>query len=112
MPPSSLRPWHAERPDRLAPARAGTCFVYFVQAEGGGPIKVGMSRSPSDRLRQLQTSHAERLRMARVVAVHESKAARMERNLHRHFADARLRGEWFRPVPELVKLARAAPVDG
>jgi hypothetical protein len=45
--------------------------------------------------------------LTRTVAVHATKIDLMERNIHKHFNHARLRGEWFEPIDELAKLARA-----
>jgi hypothetical protein len=36
-------------------------IVYFIQAESGGPVKIGKSTRPENRLRQLQTSHPVKL---------------------------------------------------
>ncbi len=88
---------------------AGVRFVYFVQARGGGPVKIGMTSNVPRRLRQLQAASDEELVVRRTVRVHVSKARTMERNLHAHFDEARLDGEWFRPVPELAHLAHAIP---
>lgn len=84
-----------------------TDYIYFVQAVEGGPIKIGRSKSPKRRLKAHQVSHPAVLKLCRTVAVHISKAGTMESNIHKHFAHARLQGEWFEPVAELAKLAHA-----
>jgi hypothetical protein len=96
-------------PTARPPARAELAFqtdyVYFIQAVAGGAIKIGLSQNPGKRLTSLQTARPDPIRITRLVAVHRSRSKLMEQNLHRHFEDARMAGEWFEPVPELVKLA-------
>lgn len=73
--------------------------VYFVQAGEGGPIKIGWTGgSPSARMAALQTGNPELLQLLASApgAVEDEKA------LHARFAAARMSGEWFRAVPELV----------
>jgi hypothetical protein len=82
----------------------GVRYIYFIQPEAGGPVKIGKSRDPKRRLREAQTHHPERLVIRRTVRVHKAYVDVMERNLHKHFADHRLNGEWFDPTPELTQL--------
>lgn len=80
------------------PQRKG--FVYFVQAEDGGPIKIGWAQDVASRVRQLQVGQSRRLRVIDAI-----KCSRTyERKLHRQFAASRLFGEWFEPTPELLEL--------
>jgi hypothetical protein len=72
--------------------------VYFVEAGLGGPVKIGTTTGHvNERLRELQTGNAERLRLLGTVR----GGVPTERRLHGWFRYARLRGEWFQPVPEL-----------
>jgi hypothetical protein len=75
-------------------------WVYAIQAGTGGPIKIGVTQKPAERLATLQQGNAETLRG---VAAWRAFAAD-EKWLHQEFAHARIRGEWFEPVPELVEL--------
>lgn len=73
--------------------------TYFIQAEDGGPIKIGLSTygKVDDRLKSLQTGNPLRLVVRRLVhGDHEA-------TLHKHFAAHRLGGEWFEAVPELAE---------
>lgn len=72
-------------------------FVYFLQS-ASGPIKIGFSSNPIARFSSIRTGTAEN---TRVLAVIEGDKA-MEAGLHREFASARVRSEWFRPTPELL----------
>lgn len=81
--------------DPPPPARDGE--VYFVQA-ATGQIKIGHSGYALSRLECLQTGSPVRLRLLAVTP----GSMVLEHELHRRFASARLHGEWFRPVPELL----------
>lgn len=75
--------------------------VYFIQMmHGDNPIKIGITVNIFDRLRRLQHAHAYELK---VIAVIPGKGRETESELHRRFADSRLRGEWFRRTPELLE---------
>lgn len=82
----------------------GDQVVYFVQAEHGGPIKIGWSAFPSARLVSLQESSPYRLRFTRLI---RGGTRRDEQALHARFAAAKLSGEWFAPIAELCELANA-----
>lgn len=76
--------------------------VYFVQQGEDGPIKIGFSDDVEHRLATLQTGSPYPLRLLLVIPGSQSKEA----SFHSKFADARLSGEWFRPVPELLSFIR------
>jgi hypothetical protein len=73
-------------------------FVYFIADDAGGPVKIGQSKAPIERLTALQTSYPYRLRLL----AQASGAQLQEVQLHARFAHLRLLGEWFRPDPELL----------
>lgn len=68
-------------------------FIYFIQGEFGGAIKVGFSKNPEERLKQLQTGYPDTLQRLLLVAGNEQD----ERNFHKEFEKFRLNGEWFKP---------------
>jgi len=73
-------------------------WTYFVQAENGGPIKIGItSTNPSQRLAGLQTGSPLLLQFVGLIN------GDCEKKLHDQFRSARLHGEWFEPVPELIE---------
>lgn len=79
-------------------------MIYFIQAtDGTGPIKIGYtSDNPQVRLAALQTgSHIE----LKIFATIEGDRG-LEDRLKRYFAYCRIRGEWFTPTPDLVKVAK------
>jgi hypothetical protein len=73
-------------------------WVYAVQAGDGGPVKIGISDKPRDRLATLQQANHETL--IPLAAWHTLKLE--EKELHAEYAYAHIRGEWFQPVPELI----------
>lgn len=81
--------------------------IYFVQAEQGGPIKIGVSVDPERRLRELQTASPYRLVIRRTVP-NEGHA---ERWLHEVFGPYRMEGEWFLAHPVVANVADAIPSD-
>lgn len=79
--------------------------VYFAQADDGGPIKIGVSRDPKRRARQL----------GRGVGIVASLPGNreMEQLFHRFFRRGRLDGEWFsEDTPGLAEFVEAALVLG
>lgn len=78
-------------------------FVYFCQSENGGPIKIGVSDNPWRRLAAIQLCNPEPLRFVGLVPGNRFD----EHDLHERFDSAWVRGEWFRPVPELLEFIAA-----
>jgi hypothetical protein len=81
--------------------------VYFIQAETGGPIKIGYAADELKRFQNIQTSHHETLVLRHAIL----GDIETERSIHKRFRQWRIRGEWFFPGPELAKFARAKPVN-
>lgn len=73
-------------------------FLYLIQGENGGYIKIGISDSIEDRLSQLQTGSPVLLNI-----VYSCKGAKLEKKLHTHFANKRMHGEWFDVEIEEIK---------
>lgn len=83
--------------------------VYFVQEGTDGPIKIGMSLSPTRRRAGMQTSNPRSLTLLRSVPCEYG----VEDRLHVLFEGDRIRGEWYRPSPALLAMARGeSPVPG
>lgn len=79
-------------------------YIYFVQAEGGGPIKIGHAFDVAKRLSELQIGAPQALQ---VIATTPGTRA-TEDEFHRRFADDRLHGEWFESTPRLRSFIIAA----
>lgn len=78
--------------------------VYFVQAEAGGPIKIGFATDVWSRVKTLQTSHHEKL----ICLVHIAGTMDDEQLLHQEYAAHRLNGEWFSDCEEIRSLVERA----
>jgi hypothetical protein len=83
-------------------------FVYFVQPIGGGPIKIGCSPTPRGRLTQLmQWSPVPLCILATAPGGFVAEA-----HIHHRFAADRVRGEWFKPSPNLLDYIRRVATVG
>ena len=70
--------------------------VYFIT--NGQEIKIGQSGAPLARMKDLQNSTPLPLQMLGHFRAHPDE----EYRLHAMFRHLRVRGEWFRPDPELI----------
>jgi hypothetical protein len=76
-----------------------TAVVYFARADGAEEIKIGTSTQLARRIRALEVSSRSKITvLATVVGSYKVEAWIQDR-----FRRARVRGEWFRPVPELLE---------
>lgn len=73
-------------------------FVYFIQGENGGPIKIGYTKDLKSRLSSIQTGHPDILKLLACFPANEKD----EQKLHKKFDALRLRGEWFKPLQILL----------
>ena len=73
-------------------------FIYFVQQDKGGPIKIGVSQEPAARLSQLQVGNPDSLNLLATVL----SDTKTEQQLHQVFSKDSIRGEWFRPSNGLI----------
>jgi Meiotically Up-regulated Gene 113 (MUG113) protein len=78
--------------------------VYFIQAESG-PIKIGFTTDVRGRMAALQTATAEELTLVGIMVGEQQDEAA----LHARFAPSRIRGEWFRPDPEILSFVSGLP---
>jgi antitoxin (DNA-binding transcriptional repressor) of toxin-antitoxin stability system len=103
----SAQPLVAQAARMMREAADRLTWLYAIQAGDDGPIKIGVTNSPSARLATLQQGNAEEL--------HGLAAWRglvlEEKQLHAEFDHVRIRGEWFRPAPELVEFVCALGGD-
>lgn len=83
-------------------------MIYFIQQGWDGPVKIGFAGSfaaAQARLQTFQTGHPSTLRLLNAIdgdMAHEAE-------LHARFAEHRVRGEWFRPAPEILALCDPLP---
>lgn len=81
-------------------------YVYFIQLDNAGPIKIGRAKNPIKRLKGLQTAAHKQLRLLAVIPGNSTT----EKELHREFRDLRIGGEWFRA--ESILLAKIRELLG
>lgn len=67
--------------------------VYFVREESHGPIKIGRAREVRKRISQLQTGNSVKLQLLGWIVTENDAAT--EREMHKSYSKALLRGEWF-----------------
>lgn len=76
-------------------------WIYFIQAGVDGPIKIGVTNNVSARLATHQIGNHEELQ---VLCAIPSSGPGHERALHKSFARHHIRGEWFHPSPEILRI--------
>jgi hypothetical protein len=95
----------ASRQRYVESRKDGRPQIYFVQTESG-PIKIGFVRKVvTQRLKELQVGNHEHL----VLIGWKLGTVAEERELHHRFQHLWIRGEWFRPAPELLALVKKHP---
>jgi len=99
--------------DKVLSPNKDASWLYFIQANEGGPIKIGASRDPHARLEAIQANCPFRLKILTMVFCDTPYGAwHLERKLHETFASGRLHGEWFRPCVRLVRYVEEARNGG
>ena len=83
-------------------------MIYFTRDEVTKLVKIGFTaRDGEDRLRDFQTGCPGQL----VLLLQIEGSKQDEAAWHERFAEARERGEWFQPVPELLLAITEAKVS-
>lgn len=80
-------------------------YIYFIQKEKGGPVKIGSAANPVQRLAAIQGMNPDPLCLLGVAA----GGIGAERRVHESFAESRLHGEWFEPSARLLTLIGKLP---
>lgn len=73
-------------------------FLYVIRQGQDGPVKIGCATDPGTRLQSMQSGNPDPLFLLGVCR--GGRGA--ERMLLSVFKPYRLRGEWFKPVPEIM----------
>lgn len=80
-------------------------LIYFVQVEGGGPIKIGFTEGdPRIRMSKLQSDCPWPVQLLGAVAGDVTKEA----EYHRRFDAHRIQSHWFNPVDKILAAIREA----
>lgn len=77
-------------------------IVYFLQADYGGPVKIGYTDDLARMIANLQSSRAESI----VVLAVMDGGVSAERELHSRFAVHHIRGEWYSPADDLMEFIK------
>ena len=73
--------------------------IYFIRSTNNNVIKIGFTSGEiSKRLKALQTSHPYQLELLATIPGDTN----FEKSLHQQFEQYRLKGEWFKPHPEII----------
>lgn len=68
-------------------------YVYFIRAQESGLYKIGVSKNPKKRIKQLQTGNGEDLII--IESFKSEYPHKLEIALHNTFSPNKKRGEWF-----------------
>lgn len=80
-------------------------MIYFIQCGAGGPIKIGVSDTPRQRMIDLQCASPFDMTMLKIAAGSFCE----EGDLHDRFSEEHLRGEWFHPSVALLAYIQTLP---
>ena len=69
-------------------------FVYVAMEETTGRVKIGISKHPEERIKEINVGNPDKLTLVTVFQVGKN-GYRVESFLHEKYKDYHLRGEWF-----------------
>lgn len=78
-------------------------YVYFIATSGGGKYKIGYSKNPWARLKDLQVASSEQLLLVATVKTTDVS----EKGIHAELDEYRLSGEWFSDCAIIADLISA-----
>jgi hypothetical protein len=91
---------------RIENGRAGLIYVMQPYGESPAPLKIGFTRdveSLAERVMSVQTGNWRKLE---VVCLRQATFP-AEQDLHRRLRERWIRGEWFRPHPDVMRAVHA-----
>jgi len=68
-------------------------YIYAIGTDNRQ--KIGFSKNPQARLKQLQTGNADQLVLHHYIEVADDRTRLLERYLHKDIGYKKLKGEWF-----------------
>ena len=68
-------------------------YIYLIQSQEDGYYKIGVSKHPNKRIKQLNTGNSSELKL--IESYKTDLAHQIERALQRRFSHMRKEGEWF-----------------
>lgn len=79
-------------------------YLYVIGTNDTSPVKIGFSKKPERRLKQLQTSCAEPLVLYHKEELLAEAIREYERVIHRELGHLKMTGEWFKLSPQEATL--------
>ena len=73
-------------------------FIYYIKNINSGHIKIGWSRNPQKRIRQLQPGAEGKL----IIMATQPGGPSAEASIHRHFKRLQFYGEWYKSDSSLL----------
>lgn len=86
-------------------------FVYLIRDEKTKAVKIGSSKHPEKRLKQLQTGNGSKLRLIHVIKCDRLPVKKVEKHLRNWFRSQREQGEWCRLSQEDIDFLLAIESD-
>jgi hypothetical protein len=80
-----------------------TSYIYVIGGDAP-PYKVGISKDPQRRLKNLQTGHPHKLSIHSIKETDVAKTKLLESTIHHHLKHHRTHGEWFDLPLDDIKL--------
>ena len=80
-----------------------TSFIYII-GSNKPPYKVGISKNPNRRLKNLQTGHPYPLQIHHLIETNINKTKLLETIIHRNLKFHKTNGEWFDMSLQNLKL--------
>lgn len=81
-------------------------WVYFFQSTNSKAIKIGKTFDLESRQKRVENSHGYAVKLLKAIRVPDESH---ERAIHKQFKKIRLKGEWFKCTPELIKYIESLP---
>lgn len=75
-----------------------TGYIYFIQMDLIGPIKIGIAQDPYRRMAELQVASPYELKMLYFFP----STMKTEREIHNLLSNDNIRGEWFHPTRKVL----------
>lgn len=68
-------------------------YVYLIQSLENGYYKIGVSKNPKKRIKQLKTGNSSKLKL--IETYKSDLANKIEKSLHHRYSHLKKEGEWF-----------------
>jgi hypothetical protein len=83
-------------------------FIYFMQGESGGPIKIVFTKKIKERFSTLQSGYPDTL----IILATTPGNTNAEQLAHEKLQNFKIRGEWFKPSTQVTELIQAIKRGG